>query len=100
MEETPPSKRTLHSSSNVAAKPNPSELFVDLERANVGFKHWHPMPVTQDGNKLSGLGEMGGLWEWTSSALERTQGFEPMRLYSAYSGTSRPGTTVHEYLLT
>ena len=45
------------------------------------------MPVTQSGGKLAGLGEMGGLWEWTSSALKRVEGFEPMKLYPAYSGT-------------
>jgi len=61
---------------------------VNLDEANVGFKHWHPMPVTQDGGKLSGQGEMGGLWEWTSSALEKQDGFEPMKLYPAYSGKS------------
>ena len=43
------------------------------------------MPVTQDGDKLAGQGDMGGLWEWTSSALEKQDGFEPMQLYPAYS---------------
>ena len=65
----------------------PMELFVDLNEANVGFKHWHPMPVTQNGDKLSGLGEMGGLWEWTSLALEKQEGYEPTKLYPAYSCT-------------
>lgn len=58
---------------------------MNLDEANVGFKHWHPMPVTQNGGKLAGLGEMGGLWEWTSSPLEKVKGFEPMKLYPAYS---------------
>lgn len=44
------------------------------------------MPVTRDGDKLAGQGDMGGLWEWTSSALEKQDGFEPMQLYPAYSG--------------
>lgn len=70
------------------AGPNPRKLFVDLEDANVGFKHWHPMPVTHNGGKLSGLGEMGGLWEWTSSPLKKVDGFEPMKLYPAYSSKS------------
>lgn len=43
------------------------------------------MPVTQHGNKLCGLAEMGGLWEWTSSALEKVEGFTPMKLYPNYS---------------
>lgn len=46
------------------------------------------MPVTQDGDKLAGQGDMGGLWEWTSSALEKQDGFEPMQLYPAYSSES------------
>jgi hypothetical protein len=44
------------------------------------------MPVTPNGNKLAGQGEMGGLWEWTSSVLEQREGFAPMKLYPAYSG--------------
>lgn len=61
---------------------------MDLEGANVGFKYWHPISVTKDGGKLAGLGEMGGLWEWTSSPLKRVEGFEPMKLYPAYSGNA------------
>lgn len=86
VEETPPSKSVHHTSSNAAASHDPNQLFAHLDDANVGFKHWHPMPVTQNGNKLCGLAEMGGLWEWTSSALEKVKGFEPMKLYPAYSG--------------
>ena len=88
VEETPPSKAAHPASSSDAAASHqhPSQLFADLGDANVGFKHWHPMPVTQNGRKLCGLAEMGGLWEWTSSALEKVEGFEPMKLYPAYSG--------------
>lgn len=85
VEESPPSKPAVNGSRG-AASPDPNELFVNLDDANVGYKHWHPMPVTQNGNKLGGQGDMGGLWEWTSSALEKQDGFEPMRLYPAYSG--------------
>jgi formylglycine-generating enzyme required for sulfatase activity len=85
VEESPPSKPSLNGSSSAAAGPDPNELFASLDKANVGFKHWHPMPVTQDGDKLAGQGDMGGLWEWTSSALEKQDGFEPMQLYPAYS---------------
>ncbi|KAL5344274.1 hypothetical protein ACLOAV_010778 [Pseudogymnoascus australis] len=63
----------------------PRELFISLQGANVGFKNWHPVAVTADGNKLSGQGELGGVWEWTKSVLERHEGFEPMRLYPAYT---------------
>jgi L-histidine Nalpha-methyltransferase / hercynylcysteine S-oxide synthase len=54
----------------------------------VGFKHWHPVAVTADGGKLAGQAELGGVWEWTSSVLERHEGFEAMPLYPAYTGTS------------
>ncbi|OBT47156.1 hypothetical protein VE00_03082 [Pseudogymnoascus sp. WSF 3629] len=62
-----------------------SALFTNLEGANVGFKHWHPVAVTADGDKLAGQGEMGGVWEWTSSVLERHEGFREMELYPAYT---------------
>lgn len=48
------------------------------------------MPVTQNGDQLSGQGNIGGVWEWTSSALERHEGFEPMTLYPAYTGLAPP----------
>jgi formylglycine-generating enzyme required for sulfatase activity len=86
VEETPPSKHLSNGCSSAAAGPDPNPLFANLEDANVGFKRWHPVSVTQNGNKLAGLGEMGGLWEWTSSALERIKGYEPMKMYPAYSG--------------
>ncbi|CAK3926972.1 Hypothetical predicted protein [Lecanosticta acicola] len=85
VQESPPSQSFVNGGSNTAALPDPKELYVDLAHANVGFKHWHPMPVTQDGNKLAGHAEMGGLWEWTSSVLEKREGFAPMKLYPAYS---------------
>jgi formylglycine-generating enzyme required for sulfatase activity len=99
VEESPPSKPALNGSSSAAAAgPDPNELFVNLSGANVGFKHWHPMPVTQNGGKLAGQGDMGGLWEWTSSALEKQDGFEPMQLYPAYSSKfwkSSRGMLIH-----
>ncbi|KAF4446375.1 hypothetical protein F53441_9998 [Fusarium austroafricanum] len=79
VEETPPSN------SSSLVKGSSSELFFDLTDANVGFRHWHPMPVTSQGNKLAGQSEMGGVWEWTSSVLERHEGFEPMSLYPLYT---------------
>lgn len=86
VEESPGSKPSVNGSSSAAAGLDPNEVFVNLDKANVGFKHWHPMPVTPNGNRLAGQGDMGGLWEWTSSALEKQDGFEPMKLYPAYSG--------------
>lgn len=78
VEETPPSRALKSDGSS-------QELFVNLTGANVGFKHWHPVAVTANGNKLAGQGEMGGVWEWTSSPLEKHEGFEPMSLYPAYT---------------
>lgn len=86
VEESPPSSSSVNGSSSEAADPYKSrELFIDLGDANVGFKYWHPLPVTQNGGSLAGHAEMGGLWEWTSSQLEKRKGFEAMKLYPAYS---------------
>lgn len=90
VEETPPSNDSVNGSSEAVTNPDPYTVFTDLSEANVGFKHWHPMPVTQNGDKLAGLSDMGGLWEWTSSVLERADGFKPMKLYPAYSGEFWP----------
>jgi formylglycine-generating enzyme required for sulfatase activity len=65
---------------------NLHEFFANLEDANVGFYHWHPVAVTANGGRLAGQGEMGGVWEWTSSPLQKYDGFEPMPLYPAYTG--------------
>ncbi|KAG9559141.1 hypothetical protein KCU71_g9399, partial [Aureobasidium melanogenum] len=81
VEESPPSKTPSSSS----AGPNSNDLFVDLLGANVGFRHWHPMPVSQHGNKLAGQSEMGGVWEWTSTVLDKHEGFEAMPLYPGYT---------------
>lgn len=79
VEESPP----LRSSQGCKGS---QDLFANLEESNVGFHHWHPIAVTANGNKLAGQGEMGGLWEWTSSPLTKHEGFEPMTLYPAYTG--------------
>lgn len=72
---------------------------MNLEEANVGFKHWHPMPITMNGGKLAGQGDMGGLWEWTSSPLVKPDGFEPMKLYPAYSSEFGPSRSNFDRLL-
>jgi formylglycine-generating enzyme required for sulfatase activity len=81
VEETPPWPTSQSDESS-------QDLFVDLIGANVGFKHWHPVAVTANGNKLAGQAEMGGVWEWTSSPLAKHVGFEPMSLYPGYTGLS------------
>jgi hypothetical protein len=62
VEETPPSNGLSNGFSSSVAGPSPYEFFVNLEDTNVGFKHWHPTPVVQNGGKLSGQGELGGVW--------------------------------------
>lgn len=42
--------------------------------------------MTADGGRLAGQGELGGVWEWTSTPLARHEGFEPMPLYPQYTG--------------
>lgn len=69
-----------------STEPDPEQIFVDLKGCNVGLQHWHPMPVTQNGNRLSGLADVGGAWEWTSSLLEPFEGFKPMDIYPGYTG--------------
>lgn len=63
-------------------------LLVDLSSANVGFKNWHPTDVAHD-DKLHGHSDFGGLWEWTSSELEKYEGFEAMPDYPNYTGMLR-----------
>lgn len=85
IEISPPPHHLRNGASGAEKSPDSHQLFADLEGCNVGFKHFHPMSVTQNGNQLSGQGHMGGVWEWTSSALERHEGFKPMTLYPAYT---------------
>lgn len=60
-------------------------VFRDLSDCNVGFKHWHPIPVTPNGDQLAGQGDMGGVWEWTSTPLAPHEGFKPMDIYPGYT---------------
>lgn len=85
VDETPPSKPVSNGHSSTSAGPNPHDLFIDLASANVAFKHWHPVSVVEKGGKLCGQSDLGGVWEWTSSLLEKHDGFEPMELYPGYT---------------
>ncbi|KAK2624399.1 hypothetical protein QTJ16_006349 [Diplocarpon rosae] len=78
VEESPPPRDDQPSEGSM-------ELFTNLENANVGFKHWHPVAITANGSKLAGQADMGGVWEWTSTELSKHEGFEPMKLYPAYT---------------
>ncbi len=87
VEETPPNPpaavATVNGDSRNGA--DNASLYIDLDGANVGFKTWHPQPVTASGDTLAGQAGMGGVWEWTSSPLTEHAGFEPMPLYPAYT---------------
>lgn len=60
-------------------------VFLDLDGCNVGLRHWHPTPVTQNGDHLAGQGELGGVWEWTSTPLMPHDGFKAMEVYPGYT---------------
>lgn len=88
VEETPPSAHLSKAVVNGGAKrpePNPDDLFIELENRNVAFRHWHPMPVTGNGDWLCGQSDLGGLWEWTSTPLTAHEGFKAMDLYPGYT---------------
>ncbi|KAI9781617.1 MAG: hypothetical protein M1839_005834 [Geoglossum umbratile] len=85
VDETPPSHPPPGGFPNAKTGPDPHQLFANLEGCNIGFKHWHPTPVTQNGNRLSGQSDFGGVWEWTSSTMEKHEGFEPMEHYPGYT---------------
>ncbi|KAK0620319.1 C-type lectin protein [Immersiella caudata] len=81
VEITPPSTPTVTQVDGQGQQ----QLFLDLDGANAGFQHWHPTPVTGRGNVLAGQGDMGGVWEWTSTVLRPWEGFTPMPLYPGYT---------------
>ncbi|KAK8045827.1 C-type lectin protein [Apiospora saccharicola] len=73
-------------SKNKETHTDPESIFVDLSGANVGLQNFHPVPVTHRGNRLCGLGDLGGAWEWTSTVFAPQPGFKPMHIYPGYSG--------------
>lgn len=80
-------KRNLHCNKiSPSLQPDPEEIFVDLTGCNTGLQHFHPVAVTQNGSRISGLGDMGGAWEWTSSVFAPQPNFKPMDIYPGYSG--------------
>lgn len=84
--ETPPSSGLLNGAGKAASTgPDPGDSFINLHSANVGFKNWHSTPVTGEPSRLRGQGDVGGLWEWTSTPFASHDGFEPMKLYPGYS---------------
>jgi len=53
--------------------------------ANVGFRNWHPLPATTGTARNGGKGDNGGVWEWTSTAMDKVEGYVPSGLYPGYS---------------
>lgn len=72
--------------SEIRPKSKRDDIYTDLTGCNVGFHNFHPTPVTQNGNRLCGQGDMGGAYEWTSSFFAPQPGFQPMDIYPGYSG--------------
>jgi formylglycine-generating enzyme required for sulfatase activity len=64
----------------------------------VAFKHWHPVSVADRGSKLCGQSDLGGVWEWTSTVLEKHEQFKPMELYPGYTGWSSRSERHGDYL--
>ncbi|KAJ5371067.1 Ergothioneine biosynthesis protein 1 [Penicillium cataractarum] len=62
-----------------------TSVFRALDGSNVGFQNWHPVPVTPNGDKLAGQGDLGGVWEWTSTPLTAHEGFKAMEIYPGYT---------------
>lgn len=65
--------------------PEEFSTFCNLSGCNVGFKNWHPLPVTPNGDQLAGQSEFGGVWEWTSTPLAPHEGFNSMEIYPGYT---------------
>jgi hypothetical protein len=60
-------------------------IFRALDGCNIGFQNWHPVPVTPNGDKLAGQGDLGGVWEWTSTPLTAHEDFKAMEIYPGYT---------------
>jgi L-histidine Nalpha-methyltransferase / hercynylcysteine S-oxide synthase len=88
VEETPPSSPLSYGTANGSTKHHqldPNKLFIELADRNIGFRNWHPTPVTGNGHRLCGQSDLGGLWEWTSTPLASHEGFRAMDLYPGYT---------------
>ncbi|KAE8319987.1 C-type lectin protein [Aspergillus transmontanensis] len=74
-----------------ASKSIRDDIYTDLTGCNVGLQNFHPTPITQNGNRLSGQGDLGGAYEWTSSLFEPQPNFKPMDIYPGYSADFMDG---------
>ncbi|KAJ6603139.1 C-type lectin protein [Mycena sp. CBHHK59/15] len=54
--------------------------------ANVGFRHWHPIPASAGMEESEGgRGSNGGIWEWTTTLFDNHDGLVPTNLFTGYS---------------
>ncbi|KAI6016236.1 hypothetical protein EDC04DRAFT_2903331 [Pisolithus marmoratus] len=73
--------------------PTEPELRVFLDKfesgyeggANTGFRNWHPVPATMGLDIDGGKGHNGGVWEWTSTVLDKHEGFVASSRYPGYT---------------
>lgn len=91
---------TVNGYSSKSAPTKATTVFRELDGCNIGFKHWHPVPVTAGGDRLAGQGEMGGVWEWTSTPLLPHDGFKAMEIYPGYTCESPTKKVLLKALLT
>eukprot|EP00210_Caulerpa_lentillifera_P000661 g638.t1 len=52
----------------------------DLGSLNVGFQNFCPLPMSNDGVHI-----MGSVWEWTSTVLQKHEGFIASQIYPGYT---------------
>lgn len=75
---TPPDLAALAGKADTSGS---NDMFANTVGANVSFRRWHPTSVL---GRVCGRGD-GGAWEWTSTVLEKWNGFKAMELYPEYT---------------
>ena len=72
---------------NRTQMPKLHELFTTFgPETVVGFQEWMWSSLSSHKGRLCGRGETGGAWEWTSTILDRHEGFREQREYPEYTG--------------
>jgi len=80
-------------------------LFLDMFEcgyeggANIGFRNWHPIPATAGAEEESMKGHNGGVFEWTSTVLEKHDGFIPSCLHPRYSESADSFDREHQVVV-